>query len=268
MTVLSNFVLLFCRGQPVAGHGHGVQLLERLAWGPGYHYTFTHGSSTIGVAMQTTTRQMMLKPRDRMRAVRALLALLDLLWAASAMVRSAFDAWVLVTASLPRTLRTAIWLARAGISYKISMAKMAGEDPESDAFQEMISTLHTRWARELLAVCRANGGSSIFLGGTCRALHGLHARPSMGAWACESRMACCSHIIWTTRQQLAHCSQGRLHGCQAHHHHASILVPLTPMQTILPMQPPCMQVACTSRPASLHQPLGQCHANTAPCYAS
>mmetsp|Transcript_28800 Transcript_28800/g.73421 ORF Transcript_28800/g.73421 Transcript_28800/m.73421 type:complete len:584 (-) Transcript_28800:963-2714(-) len=157
-TVTRNLLCLLSRGQPMTGYPYG------LLWTP-YQSGFTGpyglassvahaGLHNVGVHRHATRRGV----------IKAFLAFINLVSFWLSILRAAYDYAVLLTASLPRTMRTAVWLMRAGLSYKIHLARIASEDPESDKVQEIMRVLHTRWARELLSVCRANGGVYIKAG--------------------------------------------------------------------------------------------------------
>lgn len=151
-TVTRNLLQLLSRGQPTTGYPFG------LLWAPDYQSGFTGPYGLASSVAHTGIQNAAVHRRARDHGVlKTLLAFINLVTIWLAVLRTTYDYVMLLTASLPRTLRTAAWLMRAGLSYKIHLARIANEDPESDKVQETLSVLHTRWARELLSVCRANG---------------------------------------------------------------------------------------------------------------
>ncbi|EFJ51760.1 hypothetical protein VOLCADRAFT_103263 [Volvox carteri f. nagariensis] len=109
-------------------------------------------------------------------AVRRLyfLVVTSALVAGAAAVASATDTATSLAAAAPRTLRTVMWAIRASLSYKRFQASCYGADTEHDeAYQAALSQLHTYWAKQLLAVCRRNGGVYVKAGQFAAAFGGV-----------------------------------------------------------------------------------------------
>ncbi|GLI59471.1 hypothetical protein VaNZ11_001354 [Volvox africanus] len=89
-------------------------------------------------------------------------------------VASATDTATSLAAAAPRTLRAVVWALRASLSYKRFQASCYGADTEHDeAYQAALSQLHTYWAKQLLAVCRRNGGVYVKAGQFAAAFGGV-----------------------------------------------------------------------------------------------
>jgi hypothetical protein len=174
-TVTRNLLCLLSRGQPMTGYPYG------LLWTP-YQSGFTGYGLASSVAHAGLHNVGVHRHATRRGVIKAMLAFINLVSLWLSVLRAAYDYAVLLTASLPRTMRTAVWLMRAGLSYKIHLARIASEDPESDKVQEILSVLHTRWARELLSVCRANGEHG-HMHGAC-SMSSMASTMHGGPWAC------------------------------------------------------------------------------------
>ncbi|GIL77243.1 hypothetical protein Vretimale_3082 [Volvox reticuliferus] len=89
-------------------------------------------------------------------------------------VAAATDTATSLAAAAPRTLRAVVWALRASLSYKRFQASCYGADTEHDeAYQAALSQLHTYWAKQLLAVCRRNGGVYVKAGQFAGAFGGV-----------------------------------------------------------------------------------------------
>ncbi len=97
------------------------------------------------------------------------LAFLTLLATWFLVLKSYYHMMVLLLASTTKTWRTTVWAVKAGLSYKRFAAQHRGEDRDSDAYIEALGQVHTRWAQELLEMCRANGGVYVKAGQVCAA---------------------------------------------------------------------------------------------------
>ncbi|GLC68771.1 hypothetical protein PLESTF_000735000 [Pleodorina starrii] len=94
--------------------------------------------------------------------------------AGAATVASATDTATSLAAAAPRTFRTVLWAVRASLSYKRFQASCYGADTDTDeAYQAALSQLHTYWAKQLLAVCRRNGGVYVKAGQFAAAFGGV-----------------------------------------------------------------------------------------------
>ncbi|KAL6757375.1 ABC1 family-domain-containing protein [Haematococcus lacustris] len=176
----STTTLITCARQGSAGAGPGpAGVAERgLMAGAGLGSAAVCGAKALGGLRALTTAAaagcgtgsggVLSPPPTRWGAWgRVQLLLLSLgasvgAWAVS--VGEGWDQVGLLLSSTPRTLRTAAWALRAGLSYKRFSTLHGGEDPESEEYQGQLSALHTYWAQQLLRVCRANGGVYIKAG--------------------------------------------------------------------------------------------------------
>ncbi|KAJ9527018.1 hypothetical protein QJQ45_025271 [Haematococcus lacustris] len=172
--------LIACARQGSAGAGPGMTAVEGggLMAGAGLGSAAVCGAKALGGLRSLTSAAaagggtgsggVLSPPPTRWGAWgRVQLLLLSLgasvgAWAVS--VGEGWDQVGLLLSSTPRTLRTAAWALRAGLSYKRFSTLHGGEDPESEEYQGQLSALHTYWAQQLLRVCRANGGVYIKAG--------------------------------------------------------------------------------------------------------
>lgn len=106
-----------------------------------------------------------------------LLAWLGVFWAFLQAVL-AVERWRLFFACVPRTYRLGSWVLRAGLSYKLQLKAFTKEQHDTEAYQDLLSALHTRWANDLLRVCKANGEAGQQGGSTQLGLLRHATRPS------------------------------------------------------------------------------------------